>query len=248
MKIILQIGTFIVWTFLLGCNNHSTETKNASPKGGTVSISSKLPEPLDTPRSFVRNYGASDNNKLFAFVGQKICVEPLPSRKYSFDYGFKAKYLILEKVFGDFLTDTIEFVAYDHSGIPPFSKFENVLLYVSADSGTYYQQKYMYNDVYKTADGRWAGTYVWDDYEHENNKRARIKPIKIEFAEPVFYPLKMINDEGYTFSRKLPKPYFKTVGDTAFALYGNYVKDLFILKRNGYLTAREIFKNGKLNR
>jgi hypothetical protein len=247
MTTILKIATFIIWTFLLGCTNHSNDTKNASLQKDTLSISSSLAEPLDTPRSFIRNYGANDNKKLFAFVGQKIWVEPLPSRQYSFDNGFKAKYLILEKVFGDFLTDTIEFVAYDHYGIPPFSKFENVLLYVSSDSGTYYQQKYMYNDVYKTKDGRWAGTYAWDDYEHENNKRTKVKPIKIEFAEPVYYLLKMINEEGDTLTRKLPKPYFRTVGDTAFALYGNYVKDLFVLKRDGYLTAREIFKNTKLN-
>ncbi len=248
MKLIFQIGSFIIWTFHLGCKIHSNETKNALSKKDTVSISSRLPEPLDTPRSFVRNYGAGDNNKLFAFVGQKIWVEPLPSKQYAFDHGFKAKYLILEKVFGFFLTDTIEFVAYDHYGTPPFSKFENVLLYVSADSGTYYQQKYMYNDVYKTKDGRWAGTYAWDDYEHENNKRTKVKPIKIDFVVSVFYLLKMINEEGDTLTRKLPKPYFRTVGDTAFALYGNYVKDLFVLKRDGYLTAREIFKNGKLNR
>jgi hypothetical protein len=220
--------------------------KNTSAKKDALGIDSMLPEPLDTPRSFVRNYGVNDNNRLFAFVGQKIWVDSLPSRQYSFDYGFKAKYLVLERIFGDFPSDTIEFVAYDHYGTPSFSKYKNALLYLSADSGTYYQQKYMYNDVYRTKDGRWAGTYASDDYEHGNNKRTKVKPIKIEFAEPVYYLLKIITEEGDTLTGTLPKPYFRTVGDTAFALYGNYINDLFILKRDGYLTAREIFKNGKL--
>jgi hypothetical protein len=232
-------------TLFLSCGSQSGNATNGH-KNDTLINASKSTSLVDTPRSFVRNYGATDNNKLFAFVGHKIYIEHLPSRKYSFDNGFKAKYLILQKVFGDFPSDTIEFVAYDHYGTPPFSNFDYAMLYVSADSGTYYQQKYMYNDVYKTKDGRWAGTYAWDDYEHDNNKRTKIKPVKIEFSEPVFYPLKMINEQGDTLKRSLPKPYFKKVGDSALAVYGNYVDDLFKLKRDGYLTARGIFKNGKL--
>ena len=94
------------------------------------------------------------------------------------DKGFKAKYAILEKVYGNFPYDTIEFVAYDHYGIPPFSKFKNVLLYVGADSGTYYHENYLYNDVYKTKSGRWAGSYA-GDYKHACNKHTKIKPVKI---------------------------------------------------------------------
>lgn len=242
-----QVISVLIVTLVLSCGNRSGDTTN-SHKYDTLINASKPTSLVDTPRSFVRNYGATYSNKLFAFVGQKIWVRPLPSRQYSFDNGFKAKYLILEKVFGDFPSDTIEFVAYDHYGTPPFSKFGNVLLYVSADSGTYYQQKYMYNDVYKTKDGRWAGTYAWEDYQHDNNKRTKVKTVKIEFAEPVFYPLKMITEQGDTLTRKFPKPYFKTVGDSALVVYGNYVDDLFKLKRDGYLTAREIFKNGKLSK
>ena len=174
----------------------------------------------------------NDTTRLFAFVGEKISVDHLPSKQNSFDNGFKAKYLILKKVYGNFPQDTIEFVAYDHYGIPPFSKFKNVLLYVSADSGTYYHQKYMYNDVYKTKDGRWAGTYAIDDYKHPYNKHTKIKPLKIDFTERVAYP----KNEEY------PKPYFKTMGDSTIAIYGNYVEELFALKKTGILTARELFK------
>lgn len=217
-------------TLLLGCGSQSGDRAN-SPKKDTV-INNSNKTLVDTPRSFVKNFGVNDSNRLFVFVGEKISVEPIPSKQGSMDNGFKAKYTILKKVYGDFALDTIEFVAYDHYGLPPFSKFKNVLLYVSADSGMYYHQKYMYNDVYKTKDGRWAGTYAIDDYKHPYNKHTKIKPIKIDFAQRIAYPK---NDE-------YPKPYYKTIGDSTIAVYGNYVDELFALKKTGILTARELFK------
>ena len=219
-------------TLLLGCGSQSGDTNNINKTSALV----------DTPRSFVKNYGVNDTTRLFAFVGEKISVDPLPHTQGSMDNGFKAKYVILKKVYSNFPQDTIEFVAYDHYGTPPFSKFKNVILYVSADSGTYYHQKYMYNDVYKTKDGRWAGSYASDDYEHANNKHTKIKPVKIEFAEKVSLPTKIVDEEGRQLEFSYPKPYFKTVGDSAFPVYGNYVEDLVALKKTGTLTARGLFE------
>ena len=222
MTTLFQFRTVIIVTLLLGCGSQSGDTANIN----------KTPPSGDTLRSFVKNYGVNDSNRLFVFVGEKISVEPLLYQRGSMDNGFKAKYAILKKVYGDFPEDTIEFVAYDHYGLPPFSKFKNVLLYVSGDSGMYYHQKYMYNDVYETKDGRWAGTYAADDYNHPYNKHTKIKPIKIDFATRVAYP----TNEEY------PKPFFKTIGDSTIAIYGNYVEELFALKKTGILTARELFK------
>ena len=233
-------------TSLLGCISQSNQTTKTSILQDTIIGSRQNQEPIDTPRSFVKSYGVQDNNPLFVFVGERIWVEPLPHEQGSMDNGFKAKYAVLKKVYGNFTADTIEFVAYDHYGTPSFSKFKNVLLYVSSDSGLYYHQKYMYNDVYKTKDGRWAGTYAWSDYEHEYNEHTKIKPVQIDFAQTLYYPAKVVDEEGRTLKRTFPKPYFRTVGDSAIAIYGNYIEDLFMLKRDGYLTARKIFKNGKL--
>ena len=112
----------------------------------------------------------------------------------------------------------------------------------------YYHQKYMYNDVYKTKDGRWAGTYAGDDYEHAYNKHTKTRPIKIDFADKVAYPTKMIDEEGKQLMFSYPKPYFKTVGDSAIAIYGNYVEDLFTLKKTGYLTSRGLLKHCRAGR
>lgn len=244
MTTILQILTAFVATVLISCKSQSNDTK--SFRFTDTINNGKTQIPVDTPRSFVKNYGANDSNQLFVFVGEKIAVEPLPHKRYSMDNAFKAKYAILKKEYGDFPGDTIEFVAYDHYGTPAFSKFKNVLLFVSADSGTYYHQKYMYNDVYKTKDGRWAGTYT-DDYEHEYNKHTKIKPVKIEFAERVAYPTIMIDDDGRQIKLSYPKPFFRTIGDSAIAVYGNYIDDLFKLKRDGVLTARGLFGDEKLH-
>ena len=232
MTTLFHFTSVVIMTLLVGCSNQSGDTTQ-SRKASII---------IDTPRSFVKNYGVNDTTLLFAFVGQKISVEHLPSKQNSFDNGFKAKYLVLQKIYGNFSQDTIEFVAYDHYGLPPFSKFKNVLLYVSADSGTYYHQKYMYNDVYKTKDGRWAGTYASNDYEHGYNRHTKIKPVKIEFAAKVSFPVKTVDERGNQLEFSYPNPYFKTVGDSAFAVYGNYAEDLVTLKKNGVLTSRGMFE------
>lgn len=244
MTTFVHIATLTIAVSFLSCNGINKPKDKALLTNDTlVTLDTTLR--LDNPKDLLKNYNG-ENNRLFVFVGHKISVVPLPHERGSMDAGFKAKYLVIEKVFGNFSYDTIEFAAYDHYGIPPFSEYNDVLLFVSADSGTYYHQKYQYNDVYKTREGQWAGTYAFDDYEHEYNRKTKIKPTKIVFAQPVYYPLKKVTEQGDTLTRRLPKPYFKTIGDSAIAIYGNYVKDLFLLKRDGVLTARDIFKNGKL--
>ncbi len=228
----------IVAAFFVSSCGQTNKTRDTVMK--TESAEDYISVPIDTPKSFVKNYGFQDSNPLFVFVGEKLMVESLPSKRGSMDNSFKARYLVVEKVFGNFSNDTIEFVVYDHYGKPSFSKFNTALLYVSADSGTYYHQKYLYDDVYKTKDGRWAGPYS-DDYEHESNKHTKIKPVKIDFINRVAYPISIVDDDGIKISYSYPKPFFKTDGDSAIAIYGNYIEDLFKLKKNGVLKARRIF-------
>jgi hypothetical protein len=97
------------------------------------------------------------DNKLFVFVGEKINISHIPYTPGAFDSGVKAKYLILQRVYGYYDKDTIEFEAYDHYGRFAFADYKNVLLYVSEYEGKLYQEKYMYNPVFKTKDERWAG-------------------------------------------------------------------------------------------
>lgn len=180
-------------------------------------------------------------NTLFAFVGEKIEVAPIKVEEGSMYYRFIAKYRILQRVYGNYPNEIIEFEVFDHFGEPQFSKFKNVLLFVSKYNGKYYQEEYMYNDVYKTKDGRWAGTYATNDYGHDYNKKTSVEPVRIEFADEVDYPTLLRDDQGKVMKLSYPSPYFEIRGDKAVAVYGNYIEDLFKLKKDGVLTARGLF-------
>ena len=183
------------------------------------------------------------NNRLFVFVGEKITVKDEPYVQGSLDNGFTAKYKVLERVYGNYEKDTIEFTANDHYGIPPFTKYKNALLFVIEYEGKYYHEKYQYNDVYKTKNGRWAGSYAMYDYADEYNKHTTVKPERINFIQEVSYPTKIKYNDGTIEKLSFPEPYFKIAGDKAIAVYGNYIEELFQLKKEGVLTTRKLFGN-----
>ncbi len=76
--------------FLFSCNSHP----NAS-SGKTTPLIWK-----DT------NVINERDNKLFVFVGEKITITSIPSAPGDFDSGVKAKYLILQWVYGYYDKDT----------------------------------------------------------------------------------------------------------------------------------------------
>lgn len=178
-------------------------------------------------------------NSLFVFVGEKIEISRLPQKEDAFDVVSLAKYKIIEKIYGDYSKDIIEFEVFDHYGEPRFSKYRYVLLFVSAYKGKLYHEKYQYFDVYKTKDGKWASPYPTDDYKHEYNKNTSIKPVKIEFAEDVSDDVSKMKKA--TIKEWYPAPYYQINQSKAKAIYGNYIPELFKLKRDGVLKARELF-------
>ncbi len=183
------------------------------------------------------------NNNLFVFVGEKIEVKDLPQDEGSWDGKFSAKYKILQSVYGNYSGDnTIEFIAYDHYGTPDFSNYKNSLLFVSKRNGKYYHEKYQFHSVYKTKDNRWAGAYSVHNFGQEGKRNKSVQPQKIDFAEEVSYPLSLVEKDEI--DCWFPEPYYKIAGDKAIALYGNYIEDLFRIKKEGVLSARGLFGNG----
>jgi hypothetical protein len=184
------------------------------------------------------------NNKLIAFVGEKINVTRLPYSAGDFDAGVKAKYLILQQVYGEYNNDTIEFESYDHHRKFSFADYKNVLLYISEYQGKWYHEKYIYDPVFKTKDGRWAGGFS-GDYGHPYNETTTVKPILIDFPEDVSFPTTIKNENGQELTLSYQQPYFKVIGEKAFPVYGNFVPELFRLKKEGVLTARQLFGDRK---
>jgi hypothetical protein len=187
--------------------------------------------------------GQTEMNRLFVFVGEKISVTPFDPKAPEtiiMDNAFKAKYKIIETVFGNYGNDTIEFEVYDHYGDPAFSRFDFALLYVSrGKDGKLYHEKYMYSDVYKTIDGRWAGPYQSLDYNHDFNKNTTVKPEPVSFRETISFDVTKLDNE--TIQEYYPEPYFIIKDGRAYVKMGNFVEDLFKLKKDGFLKARGLF-------
>lgn len=190
-------------------------------------------------------YAQKANPELYVFVGEKIELKrfsPEPVHKDSsttiiiMDEAFKAKYRVLDWVYGDLKLDTIEFEAYDHYGTPGFAEYSHVLLYLEKKDGKLYHSKYQYNPLYQTAKGKWAAPYSTIDYGHTYNMETEIKPEKIEFARPVIFDLSKM--DSARINMWFPEPYYRREANKAIVIYGNYVNQLFQLKKDGVLKAR----------
>ena len=136
----------------------------------------------------------NDRPNLLVFVGEFIRINQLPKTyeyQYIVDFAYSAKYKVLQKVFGEFNNDTIEFEIHDHFGTPQFLKYKNVLLYLSqSPNGIWVHQKYLYSDVYQTVDGRWAGPFNLSDYSDISHKNIQIKPENIPFKDSIYADIK----------------------------------------------------------
>ena len=185
-----------------------------------------------------------EKHQLYVFVGEKIEVSPaefeVEEGSFCLDYAFIAKYRILECIYGKFEADTIDFIAYDHYGTPNFSNYQYVLLYVVDYKGKYIHSKYQYSSLFKAKDGRWAGPYSHLDYLHAFNKDTKIKPEIIEFKQEAAIDLSVLKKEHMDYY--FPSPYYKIKNNKAFVIYGNYINELFHLKKDGVLKARGYFK------
>ncbi len=188
--------------------------------------------------------GETGGSEYFVFVGEKISLTPatpkLKENEIPFDSQFLAKYRIIKPFKGSYPGSEIEFTVFDHYGVPPFSKYDHVLLYVVLHDGKYYHSKYQFTPVYKTKSGVWAGAYAAYDYTHSYNANTTIKPVKIEFSSPVEFDISGYEKEEV--QKWFPEPYYNISGNRATAIYGNYLNELFLLKQQGVLKARGDFQ------
>lgn len=202
----------------------------------------------------------SEKDSLVVFVGEKIEVTDWTKEKQpysidtiingndtdyvehysvSMDSKYIARYKVLELIHGTYQKDTIEFIVYDHYGTPAFSQYQTVLLFVSHHKGKLYHQKYQYFDLYPTDENKWASPYSVTDYNHSYKEEITVKPEKISFKDEVSYPIGRMTTEQI--QRLFPEPYYRIKNGKAVAVYGNHVKELFILKQQTILKARGIY-------
>jgi hypothetical protein len=183
---------------------------------------------------------------LIVFVGQRLSVDkfdpPVAPNTILMDEAFKAKYRIVEVVYGSYVGETIDFVAYDHYGRPSFEKHEHTLLFVSEIAGSLYHEKYQYFPVFKTKAGDWVGCGTPYNYEVTDEHRP-LKARRMSFGPDAYLTIdsRLSRKE---IREKYPRGDFRIQGNRAYCLKGNPVSELFGFKRDTVLKARGLFGGG----
>jgi hypothetical protein len=184
--------------------------------------------------------------KMYAFVAEKINVKRVAEKYYcnitriTMDARYESDYKVVHNIYGNYLKDTIKFIANDHYGKPEFSKYKDVLLYVYERCGELIHVKYEFSDVYKTINGRWAVPYHAEDNDLRDSLSSK-KPELILFATPVEFDI--TNMSKKSIEKQYPKPYYKLSDKKATAIYGLYVEDVFDLKKQSLLNRLGISAN-----
>lgn len=213
--------------------------------------------------SFIWNlsFAQKSADSLIIFIGEKIAVRPLDfeptsqitltkvvgrdtikttSTQTILDLKYIAKYKVLKIFNGHYKADTIEFVAWDHYGIPQFSKFKHVLLFVYPQAVGLIHEKYQYFDVYLAKNEKWAAPYAHNEYNGPFKNQITIKAEKIKFNDDLSFNLKERYD--YPVSREFTEPYYQIKSKIAVPIYGNYAEDLIEIKKQGVLKASGFYK------
>ncbi|GMN11593.1 hypothetical protein MTsPCn9_25290 [Croceitalea sp. MTPC9] len=119
----------------------------------------------------------NDSINLYAFIGEKISIQEfhLQSTEETvfdsitgdsvtyvnlvMDHAFRAKYKVRKNVFNELPSDTINFIAFDHYGKPPFRKPRYVLLYLELNESdsAFYHHKYQFDPLKKVGRDKWKG-------------------------------------------------------------------------------------------
>ena len=183
------------------------------------------------------------SNNLLVFVGERIEIKQVantpPPAVIALDLKFEARYKVLTVIFGAYTGSEIDFAVFDHYGRPAFANYETVVLYVSRYDGQLIHQKYQFNPVYRTADGRWAG--CGDPYQHEPEvHRGPLRARPIDFRPEVAFSVSGL--PSAEIKKRYPSEYFSRNGDVVKCTAGAYAEELFEAKRNGVLKARGVFK------
>jgi hypothetical protein len=169
---------------------------------------------------------------LLAFVGKRLAVEELGSN--DFNEVFHARYQVLQVIYGDYPDAAIEFEAEDHYGFPKFAEYETALLYVVRLDGKYYHEQYLFDDVYPTTDGRWAG--CGDPYRSEPDDEPKVLTPHVTNYLPVVLPWKTFDPAK---TRKLyPGKDFTRRNNVLKCRRGVYSEELFEIRRHGALATR----------
>ena len=174
------------------------------------------------------------SDTLFVFVGKAISIDSGAIDRKGF---IKLKYKILEKTYGNFHPDTIEFSAYYDADSLKFTRYQTVLLFLHQKGDTFSKLAFPWYHVYQTVDGRWASGAKWWEYGHMYP--TTIKPRQLQFKDSVYFDLDGMSQEQI--DHWYPTKYYQVKGVKARPIFGNYADELFEIQKNGFLKDAKFF-------
>jgi hypothetical protein len=221
-------------------------------------------KPVEVLADFDNRGTIANPENTLAFIGEKVEVAhlidtgPEDPSVIVLDLAYAARYRVLQVVHGEYDKPTIDFVAFDHYGFPKFAKRDIALIYVSEHEGALYHRKYQFDEVFPTADGRYAGCgdpYVDPNGDPNDQPEVDRRPLeKIEFKPPVRIRISqqyIPRDRRGDYSREeiaenkrkidayYAPPAFDVRGDIATCRMGVYADELFrIRNETTFLPAR----------
>ena len=187
--------------------------------------------------------GEKSGVRLIVFVGSRIDIRPVgtaqpPLQPFLLDQKFVATYKVLQVLCGSSSSPQIEFDVYDHYGTPAFAAFDTVLLYVSEQGGHLVHEKYLYDPVYRTEDGSWAG--CGDPYAGISwAPSEEVHAVPVRFKHEVTFSVASMTEEQIR--ERYPPQFFTRRGERVVCTAGAGIADLFRAKRSSVLTARGLF-------
>lgn len=183
---------------------------------------------------------AQSNSKEIAFIGSKItinkitdgyaytsdtigCVEE-PIYLTTFVHAkYEVKYKIRKILHGNYLGDTISFIAYSHYDSLEFPEYDNILFFLYRDDNGYVGLRERYIKVFETKDNRWASDYHLDGC-NVFLRDAKIPMKKLEFMDDASFIIPIKHRDFI--SKYYPSPYYDINDFKATVIYGCYVEDV----------------------
>lgn len=170
------------------------------------------------------------SDKLFVFVGTLIPSDPVVTNSEGY---VKLKYQILEKTYGNYHKDTIDFFAYYDGDKLKFTRYKNCLLFLLQDGDTFYKMADPVYEVYRTLDGHWAnGAKSWD---YRPALQTSIKPRRLQFKDAPNIDLTGLSQKEI--DHWYPAKYYERKGSVAIPIFGSYTNELFEINKYVYLSS-----------
>jgi hypothetical protein len=181
------------------------------------------------------------SDKILVFVGNMISSYSISKNSEGY---VKLKYKILERTYGAYHEDTIDFFAYYDVDKLKFTRYKNCLLFLLQDGGAFYKMADPVYEVYRTLDGRWANGAKWWDYGPDI--QTSIKPKRLQFKDSPNIDLTGLSQKEI--DHWYPAKYYERNGSVAMPVFGNYTDELIEINKNSYLRSFFPFEKKFLTR